>query len=113
MCGVGCTYIGLGPMAAGYTLWTRAMAGGGADRLGPIGDATLMLSTALLLVAGAPAGTGTLVGVALVVACSLGVLAHDRQRNAQAGSSTCAGSPLGLVVTASPWLPPAGQGPDR
>ncbi len=74
-------YIGLGPMAAGYALWTRAMAGGGAERLSPLGYATPLLSTVLLLATGAPATTGTLLGVVLVLACSLGVLAHARHAN--------------------------------
>lgn len=71
-------YIGLGPMAAGYALWTRAMTRGGADRLSPLGYATPLLSTVLLLVTGAPATASTLAGVGLVLACSLGVLVHAR-----------------------------------
>lgn len=33
-------YIALGPMAAGYGLWTLAMSGGAAERLTPLGYAT-------------------------------------------------------------------------
>lgn len=57
--------LGLGPMAAGYALWTRAMSGGGADRLSPLGYATPLLSTTILLATGAPAGLSTLAGVGL------------------------------------------------
>jgi len=71
-------YIGLGPMAAGYALWTRAMAGDGAERLSPLGYATPLLSTVLLLATGAAATTSTVTGVGLVLACSLGVLVQDR-----------------------------------
>jgi drug/metabolite transporter (DMT)-like permease len=70
-------YIGLGPMAAGYGLWTLAMAHGGAERLAPIGYATPLLSTILLLATGAPATATTLIGVGLVLACSIGVLASQ------------------------------------
>lgn len=71
-------YLGLGPMAAGYGLWTLAMARGGADRLSPIGYATPLLSTLLLIATGAPATTTTLVGIGLILACSIGVLAAQR-----------------------------------
>lgn len=76
-------YIGLGPMAAGYALWTQAMANAGVERLSPLGYATPLLSTTLLLATGAPATTVTLVGVGLVLACSIGVLAHDRHTSRQ------------------------------
>jgi len=81
-------YIGLGPMAAGYALWTRAMACGGVERLSPLGYATPLLSTVLLLATGAPATTSTLTGVCLVLACSLGVLAHDRHADRGPAPST-------------------------
>ncbi len=68
-------YIGLGPMAAGYGLWTLAMAHDGAERLSPLGYATPLLSTGLLLATGAPASTRTLTGIGLILACSAGVLA--------------------------------------
>lgn len=76
-------YIGLGPMAAGYGLWTLAMAGGGAERLAPIGYATPLLSTVLLLATGAPATTTILIGIALVLVCSIGVLVaqHSQRRS--------------------------------
>jgi len=69
-------YIGLGPMAAGFALWTRAMSGGGAERLSPLGYATPLLSTVLLLATGVSATAATLTGVALVLACSVGALAQ-------------------------------------
>lgn len=71
-------YLGLGPMAGGYGLWTLAMSDGGSSRLAPLGYATPLLSTVLLLVTGAPASTSTLAGIALVLACSVGVLLVDR-----------------------------------
>jgi drug/metabolite transporter (DMT)-like permease len=80
-------YIGLAPMAAGYALWTRAMAHGGAERLAPLGYATPLLSTVVLLVTGAPATGSTLVGVGLVLACSIGVLAHERSASSPATGS--------------------------
>lgn len=74
-------YLGLGPMAAGYALWTRAMTGGGAERLSPLGYATPLMSTVLLLATGAPVAGATFLGVGLVASCSLGVLAYDRYAN--------------------------------
>lgn len=72
-------YIGVGPMAAGYALWTYAMSRGGADRLSPIGYATPLLSTGILIATGRPFGTTTLFGAALILLCSVGVLVNDRQ----------------------------------
>lgn len=97
-------YLGLGPMAAGYGLWTIAIAGGGAERLAPVGYATPLLSTLLLLTTGAPAAATTLIGVGLILACSIGVLAsqrtpepaHTDTAEARAGST---GSPDGPVIT--------------
>jgi len=71
-------YIGLGPMAAGYGLWTYAMAERRADRLSPLGYLTPLLSTMLLLVTGQPFTTPTLIGAALILVCSAGVLANER-----------------------------------
>ncbi len=71
-------YLGLGPMAAGYGLWTHAMGGNGSERLAPLGYATPMLSTLLLLATGASATVFTMSGIGLVLACSIGVLAIDR-----------------------------------
>ena len=69
-------YIGIGPMAAGYALWGHAMSGSGADRLSAIGYATPLLSTTLLIATGQPAGTHTLIGVGLILVCSLGTLVN-------------------------------------
>lgn len=67
-------YIGLGPMAAGYALWTYAMAEGRADRLVPLCYTTPLVSTALLLATGRPATGRILLGAGLILVCSLGVL---------------------------------------
>lgn len=75
---IAAAYIGLGPMAGGYGLWTLALAGGGAERLAPIGYATPLLSTLLLLATGAPATATTLAGIGLVLLCSVGVLVAQR-----------------------------------
>jgi drug/metabolite transporter (DMT)-like permease len=72
-------YVGVGPMAIGYGLWTYAMSAGGAERLSPIGYATPLLSTGLLMIAGRPFGALTVVGAALILICSVGVLANDRK----------------------------------
>ncbi len=67
-------YIGIGPMAAGYFLWTYAMSGDGAKILAPIGYATPLLSTVLLLASGEYYTQRTLYGIALVLSSSIGVL---------------------------------------
>lgn len=71
-------YIGAGPMAAGYALWTRAMSGEGATRLSPLGYATPLLSTILLMAAGRSFTAATVIGAALILTCSIGVLVNDR-----------------------------------
>ncbi|MFC5748117.1 EamA family transporter [Actinomadura rugatobispora] len=71
-------YAGVGPMAAGYSLWTYAMSRGGAERLSPIGYATPLLSTALLVLMGRPFGALTAAGAALILVSSTGVLVNDR-----------------------------------
>jgi drug/metabolite transporter (DMT)-like permease len=73
----GAIYIGLGPMAAGYALWTYAMAENRADRLIPLSYATPLLSTVLLLLTGQPFTSRTLVGAALILVCSTGVLLNQ------------------------------------
>ncbi len=80
-------YVGLGPMAAGYGLWTRAMSEGGAQRLAPLGYATPLLSTMLLLATRSPATATTLVGIFLVLVCSIAVLATQRGRTTPAQAS--------------------------
>lgn len=71
-------YIGIGPMAAGFALWTRAMKGDGAKRFAPIGYATPLLSTILLLLSGEAFTSQTLLGATMVLVCSIGVLVIDR-----------------------------------
>lgn len=85
---IAAAYIGLGPMAAGYGLWTLAMAAGGAERLAPLGYATPLLSTLLLLATGAPATTTTLLGITLVLVCSIGVLTAQVQPGRRNSAST-------------------------
>jgi drug/metabolite transporter (DMT)-like permease len=73
-------YAGVGPMAGGFLLWRAAMSGDGAKRLAPLGYATPPLSTALLLF-GETLAPGVLLGAALVLACSVGVLVVDRREH--------------------------------
>jgi drug/metabolite transporter (DMT)-like permease len=80
-------YIGIGPMAAGYWLWTYAMADHRADRLSPIGYATPLLSTLLLLATGQPFTAATLVGAALILVCSTGVLINERIAHQRASTA--------------------------
>lgn len=68
-------YTGLGPMAAGYALWTLAMSHPAGPRLAPIAYATPLLSTAVLLASGQRLSTIGLLGCALIVVCAAGVLA--------------------------------------
>lgn len=69
-------YIGIGPLAIGYTLWTRAMTRGEAARIANIGYLTPLLSTALLLVAGEAFTAHSLLGAVLVIGASTGVLIY-------------------------------------
>lgn len=89
-------YIGIGPMAVGYALWGYAMSSRGAERLAPIGFATPVLSTMVLIASGRPATPLTMVGAALVLACSVAVLMgdHRRQRaeNAVPATERCGAS---------------------
>lgn len=74
-------YAGVGPMAGGFYLWSRAMSGDGARRLAPLGYATPLASTVLLLLFGAMFTSGTMVGALLVLLCSVGVLVVSRQEH--------------------------------
>lgn len=76
---VASVYAGVGPMAGGFWLWSRAMSGGGAKRLAPLGYATPLASTVLLLLFGETFTSGTLLGALLVLICSIGVLVMDRK----------------------------------
>ena len=67
-------YIGVGPMAIGYFLWSYAMSGDGAKIIAPIGYATPLLSTILLLISGEEYTQHTMYGIILILTCSIGVL---------------------------------------
>jgi len=69
-------YIGIGPLATGYTLWTHAMTRGEAARIANIGYLTPVLSTALLLAAGETFTAHSLLGALLVIGASTGVLVY-------------------------------------
>ena len=71
-------YLGAGPMAAGYLLWSRAMASEQGRRSAPLAYATPLLSTLLLLVAGHAIGPVGLLGAGLVLASIVGVLRQGR-----------------------------------
>ncbi len=75
---VAAVYAGVGPMAGGFFLWSRAMSGDGAKRLAPLGYATPLFSTVLLVFFGEAFTIYTLLGASLVLACSVGVLMVDR-----------------------------------
>jgi len=70
-------YVGVGPLAAGYVLWSRAMSGTASRRLAPVAYATPLLSTLLLILAGRTLTGGALAGALLVLVCSVGVLVTD------------------------------------
>ncbi|CAN5764751.1 DMT family transporter [soil metagenome] len=72
-------YAGVGPMAGGFLLWSVAMSGDGANTLAPLAYATPLLSKALLLLFGETLAPGGLLGSALVLICSIGVLIMDRK----------------------------------
>ncbi len=74
---LGALYCGIGPVAGGYLLWSRAMTLTH-GRLAPLGYAIPLLSSCLLLATGAPFTTRTLAGGTLIIACSAGVLINDR-----------------------------------
>jgi drug/metabolite transporter (DMT)-like permease len=76
---VASVYAGVGPMAGGFMLWSLAMSGGGAKRLAPLGYATPLLSTMLLLLFGETFTSNTLFGALLILVCSIGVLVMDRK----------------------------------
>jgi drug/metabolite transporter (DMT)-like permease len=78
---VASVYAGVGPMAGGFMLWSLAMSGGGAKRLAPLGYATPLLSTVLLLLFGETFTSNTLFGALLVLVCSIGVLMMDRKEH--------------------------------
>lgn len=90
-------YIGAGPMTAGYVLWTRAMSGDGATRLSPLGYATPLLSTMLLIATGQSFTSTTIAGATLILACSIGVLIKDRLTRSRGPSATGQGNQAPLT----------------
>lgn len=87
-------YIGLGPMALGYGLWTYAVSGPTGETRVPLGYATPLLSTGLLLATGDSASAQTLIGAALVLVCSVGALLLVRSR-APRQPGECSPAPVG------------------
>jgi drug/metabolite transporter (DMT)-like permease len=71
-------YTGLGPMAAGYLCWTRAMASESGRALAPLAYATPLLSTLLLVATGHPLGGLGLMGAAVTLAATVAVLVRRR-----------------------------------
>ncbi len=71
-------YVGIGPSAAGFLLWSAGMARSGGS-LAPLGYVTPLLSTWLLLLAGRSfSDASAAIGALLVLLCTIGVLANDR-----------------------------------
>lgn len=73
-------YTGLGPMAAGYALWTHAMSHPSGSRLAPIAYGTPLLSTLVLLATGERLSALGLLGCGLIVTCAAGVVIDARSR---------------------------------
>jgi drug/metabolite transporter (DMT)-like permease len=73
-------YIGIGPLAIGYYLWTRAMTHGEAARVAHIGYLTPLLSTGLLLATGETFTAHSLIGAVLVIGASIGVLVYQDEQ---------------------------------
>ena len=69
-------YIGIGPMAVGYYLWTRAMAQGEPRRLVLLGYTTTVFSTAWLLAAGESFTVFSLIGATLILGTGAGALIY-------------------------------------
>lgn len=85
-------YAGVGPMAGGFLLWSRAMSGDGAKKLAPLGYATPLGSTLLLVLFGETFTSGALIGALLVLACSAGVLVMNRKEHVSVPSDSGASS---------------------
>ncbi|MPV86578.1 DMT family transporter [Ostreibacterium oceani] len=73
-------YIGIGPMALGYYFWTYAMSGDGASRLAPLGYATPLLSTIVLLLSGEAYTERTLLGMLIVLLSTTMTLMISRKK---------------------------------
>jgi drug/metabolite transporter (DMT)-like permease len=72
-------YTGLGPMAAGYALWTYAMSHPAGARLAPVAYATPLLSTLVLVAGGERLSPLGFAGCALIIVCAAGVLVDRRE----------------------------------
>jgi len=91
--------IGVAMLAAGYGLWTRAMAHPAGARLAPAAYATPLLSTGLLLATGQRLSPLGLLGCGLIVLCATGVVLdalprrdrRARRASAQAGPACRSG----------------------
>lgn len=90
-------YTGLGPMAAGYALWTYAMTHPTGARLAPIADATPLLSTLALLATGEQLSAVGLLGCALIVICAAGVVIDARSRPPPPATGATPASPALLA----------------
>lgn len=67
-------YIGIGPIATGYFLWSLAMSKFKSPTLGVLGYLTAPLSTAWLFLSGEQLSSNALIGSIIVVLTNLGVL---------------------------------------
>jgi len=74
-------FVGVGPLAAGYAMWTQAMADPIGPRLAPIAYGTPLFSTLLLLFSGRRLPLLGLVGCALITLCAAGVVIDSVQHN--------------------------------
>ena len=83
-------YTGLGPMAAGYALWTAAMSHPAGSRLAPVAFATPLLSTLVLVAAGERLSPLGFVGCALIIACAAGVLLDRSPGRGPEGAASAA-----------------------
>jgi len=101
-------YTGLGPMAAGYALWTYAMSHPSGARLAPLAYGTPLLSTLVLLASGERLATLGLIDCGLIVACGLGVVL-DARRVPATRASVASTRPASTSV---PDLPPSVSSPE-
>ncbi len=85
-------YIGIGPMAIGYWLWSRAMARTAA-RLAPLGYGTPLLSTLVLILAGEQFAGQAFFGGLLVLVCTIGVVVAEQRSRRSARPVTTATHP--------------------
>jgi drug/metabolite transporter (DMT)-like permease len=99
--------IGAAMLAAGYGLWTLAMAAPGGARLAPAAYATPLLSTGLLIATGERLPALGLAGCGLIVVCALGAVAGALGRQpAPASSSSSRRCTSAAAIAPSPTAPP-------